>query len=111
MNNKYYSDWDRWFAKEHDGTPVEWTVCEVTLFLDGEDTGHLSLCPSKGPTPRNDPEQPEHSIVHQEEEHKVLHRFTASSAIEAGQKQHEVMGWGAYKPHPDWDDQQGQWKD
>lgn len=110
MTDRHYSDWDRWFAEEHDGSPVEWTVCDVALELDGEDVGHLSLCASRGPGTRKDPDHPEHSVVHEGEEHTVLHRFTASSTLEACQKQYDAMGWGRYKPHPDWDAEKGCWK-
>lgn len=109
MTGDYYSDWDRWFAEEHDGTPVEWTVCSVDLILDGEDTGHISLCAARGAA-SNDPELSQHNVVHRGEKHNVLHRFTASSLIEACQKQYEAMGWGEYIPHPDWDIETGRWK-
>ena len=107
----YYSDWDRWFAEKHDGTPVVFTVCEVECTLeDGSDVGHLSLCAAKGPGKRTE-DQPGHCVGLLEEKHKVLHRFTASSSIEAAQKQYDVMDWGTYKPLGGWDVEEGRWTD
>lgn len=103
MSSNYYTEWDRWFAEEHDGTPVAFTVCEVDT--GGLDCDHLSLCASKGPGVKG-----EHSLSFPEKEtHRVLHRFTASSYIEACQKQNDTMGFGRYTPHPDWDETEGRW--
>ena len=102
----YYSDWDKWFAEEHDGTAVEFTVCEVQCILeDGFDIGHLSLCAAKGPGNRTG-DQAEHNVFLPEERHTVLHRFEATSYIEACQKQYDAMDWGTYMPQ-DWDVEKG----
>ena len=99
----YYSDWDRWFAEEHDGTPVEFTVCEVDT---GDlDCDHISMCATKGPGAEG-----EHSLSFPgKEKHCVRHRFLASSYIEAAQKMNDAMGFGPYKPHPDWSESEGRW--
>lgn len=114
--DRYYSDWDRWFAEEHDGTPVEWVVCEVACPVEDNGDGltdidHLSLCCTKGPGTRKDPEQPEHIVALPQEKHTVIHRFEASSYMEAAQKQYDAMGWGTYNPHPGWNVEKGVWED
>lgn len=98
--DRYYSAFDRWFAEEHDGSPVDFTVCEVDT---GEaDCDHLTLCSAM--------HGPGHSKVLPEEKHTVLHRFKACSTLEAMEKYHKIMGWEPYVPHPDWDAERGFWK-
>jgi hypothetical protein len=102
MSDRYYSEFDRWFAEEHDGSPVEWLVCEGYLKGDPDDEpNNLSLCSTK---PGG------HKLLSFEERHVVLHRFMASSYIEACNKRNEIMGWGPYKPDERWDPETG-WKD
>lgn len=115
MADHHYSDWDTWFEEEHDGTPVEYTVCKVACPVEDNgdgltDVGHLSLCSTKGPGIRKDPGQPDHIIALSQEKHTVIHRFMASSMLEAMQKYYDKMGYGTYHPHPDWDVDQGKWR-
>jgi len=102
MGNSYYSDWDRWFAEEHDGSPVEFLICDGYLKGDPpDDPNHLSLCATK-------PDG--HKLLDFEEKHVILHRFMASSYIEAMGKRNKIMGWGPYKPTEDWDVENGCYK-
>lgn len=96
---EYYTEWDRWFAEEHDGTPCEWLICECTLVGDDE-PNNVGLCAT---TPHG--HRPPSF-----ETHRVLHRFTASSFIEASRRYNEILGHGPYTPHPDWDAENERWR-
>lgn len=99
MIDRYYSEFDRWFAEEHDGSPVNFSICEVNT---GEaDCDHISLCNMHEGT---------HSISIPGEKHKVLHRFKACSTLEAMEKYNKLLGFEPYVPHPDWDVERGFWK-
>lgn len=100
MSDRYYSGWDKWFAEEHDGTPCEWLICEGTIKGDDE-PNNTSLCAT----------MPHGHKPLAFETHRVLHRFMASSYIEACNKQAEILGWGPYKPHPGWNPDTGLWNE
>jgi hypothetical protein len=100
VSDRYYTDWDRWFAEEHDGSPVEWLICEGYI-NDEDEPNNISLCATR----------PDGHKPLDFERHVVLHRFTASSYIEACNKRNEILGWeDKYIPHPDWDVAGGCWR-
>ena len=100
MNDNYYTSWDEWFATEHDGTPCEWLICEGYLKGDTE-PNNISLCSA----------MPDGHKPLDFETHVILHRFMASSYIEAVNKRNKIMGWeDEYIPHPDWDVENHRWK-
>jgi len=100
VSGRHYSEFDRWFAEEHDGSPVEFAVCEVDT--GPADCDHLTLCNMHGGT---------HSISIPGETHRVLHRFRASSTLEAMARYNELLGFEPYVPDPDWDTERGCWKE
>jgi hypothetical protein len=102
VTKEYFSEFDRWFAEEHDGSPVEWLICDGYLKGDPDDEpNNLSLCATK-------PDG--HKLLDFEEKHVVRHCFMASSYIEACNKRNEILGWGPYIPFPDWDVERGRWR-
>jgi hypothetical protein len=95
----YYSNWDRWFHEEHDGTPCEWIVYRSHHPEDPAGDDSYTFTPTK-PSPSLSPD----------EEHTVVHRIMASSYIEAMDKYHGIMGYKPYKPFEDWDVENNRWR-
>lgn len=100
---EYYTEFDRWFAEEHDGTPVEFLICDGYLKGDPDlEPNNLALCATK-------PDG--HKLLDFEERHVIRHHLMASSYIEAINKRNQIMGWkGKYVPHPDWDPVKKHWR-
>lgn len=69
-NVPYDSAWDKWFAEEHNGSPVEWWVVQMSV-LDEQFTTILPTRPAK------------YFTLEEDDEYEILLRFEASSYAEA----------------------------